>query len=291
MKLKHKIEFYLFFFLGKLFTSFGYGILKKSSNFLAFLFFRILKIRRKVVSKNLSIAFPNLTLEELNQLSYKTYKNSALTFLELFYYYGKKEELLSIINVENINLLHKNIKKQNGLILLTGHLGNWELGAVVAGAKMNKPLNVLVKKQKNSYVAKWLTKFREQLNNKEILLGLSIREIYKTIKSNGAVGIVGDQRAQKKDGIKVNFFAKTTYTFHGTANIALKTQCPVLVVFCTREKNGTYNCHVRELDYSKFNGTHEEKIVQFNQMYMSYLEETIKKYPEQWFWMHNIWKY
>ena len=101
---------------------------------------------------------------------------------------------------------------------------------------------------------------------------------------------MGDQRG-RRDGVRVNFFGKETFTFHGTAAIALKTNCPVLVMLCARQEDGTYKSEIEEIDYSEIDGTKEEQTQKFNQLYMSILEKTIKKYPDQWFWMHNVWKY
>jgi KDO2-lipid IV(A) lauroyltransferase len=104
------------------------------------------------------------------------------------------------------------------------------------------------------------------------------------------VGIVGDQRGTR-DGVKIQFFGQDTYTFPGTAAMALRTGCPVIVILCPRQSDGTYKSVVQEIKHSTFKGNEEEKIRQFNQKYMTILENCIKEYPEQWFWMHNIWKY
>ena len=139
-------------------------------------------------------------------------------------------------------------------------------------------------------MANWLNKLREKFDNYEIPLGTSVRELYKAIKSKKAIGIVGDQRG-KRDGIIVNFFGRKTATFPGTAAIALKLRCPVMVLLCARKKDGQYVGMVQELNFDDLQDSSEPNVIEFNQRYMNILEEAIRKYPEQWFWMHNIWKY
>ncbi|MCB0729842.1 MAG: lysophospholipid acyltransferase family protein [Ignavibacteriae bacterium] len=288
---KHRIEYFVFIIFGKLLTIFGFHSIKSTSKILAFLFFHIFKIRRQIVLNNLTIAFPKLTSSEINKLAYKNYKSIATTFLEIFSYKKlTKEDMKNIFSNKNFHIILEKYNENKGLIILTAHFGNWEYGAVATGLHLNLGINVLVKRQKNPYVAKWLNGFREQYDNVQINLGVSVRELYKTITDKKIVGIVGDQRG-KRDGIKVNFFGQTTRTFPGTAAIAIKTQCPVLVMFCARQNDGNYEAIIEEINHLEFQGTKEEKIQQFNQKYMSILEKSIRKYPEQWFWMHNIWKY
>ena len=66
---------------------------------------------------------------------------------------------------------------------------------------------------------------------------------------------------------------------------------PVVVVFIERQENNYYRAIVEEIKFDKFSGTDEEIVHQINQEYMSLLEKQVRKKPEQWFWMHKIWKY
>lgn len=288
---KHKIEFFLFNFFGKILTLFGSKSIYITSEILAFLALYIFRIRRKVVLNNLSNAFPNLNKNEINRLAYKNYKSIAITFLEVFNLSEMNSDKIKEIFLDTgLDFVKKKYEENKGLILLTAHFGNWEMGAVAIGIHLNQPIHVLVKKQKNKYVAEWLNNFRERFGNVQIPLGVSVRELYKTIKGKKIAGIVGDQRGTK-EGIIVDFFGKPTFTFQGTASIALKTNCPVIVLLCARQEDSSYKAVIEEINLDKIKGTNEERIKEFNQRYMSILEKTIKKYPEQWFWMHNIWKH
>lgn len=288
---KYKFEFFLFVFFGKLFTFFGFESIHKTAKLLAIIAFHIFRIRRRVVLKNLSLAFPELDSKQIKLLAIKNYQSVAITFLEVFNLTRMDRENIKINFLSTgLDFVHKKYQGKKGLILLTAHFGNWELGAVAVGLHLDETIHVLVKKQKNPYVAKWLNNFRERFGNKQIPLGVSVRELYSTIKEQKIVGIVGDQRGTK-DGVKVNFFGIKTSTFPGTASIALKTQCPVVVLLCARQKNGIYKSEIEEIRLYDIVGTQEERIREFNQRYMAILEKNIKKYPEQWFWMHNIWKH
>lgn len=288
---KYRIEFFIFVALGNLLTLFGYSSIKTTSRILAFLFLNVFQVRRKIVINNLKLAFPNLSEAEIKSLAYKNYKSIAIAFLEIYSLKKlSKDVIVNSFSDEGFDVIRKKYQEQKGLILLTAHFGNWEMGAIASGLHLDKSITVLVKKQKNPFVANWLDSFRERFGNKQIYLGVSIRELYKSIINNNIIGIVGDQRG-KRDGIKVKFFGRETLTFPGTAAIALKTKCPVMVLLCARTENGDYKAIIEPLEYLDIPGDKEEKIRGFNQKYMSILESAIKKHPEQWFWMHNIWKY
>jgi len=288
---KHRIEFLLFIFFGHLLSPFGFKSFQYTSKSIAFFFFNFIRIRRSVVITNLSIAFPNLSISEIKKLALKNYQSIAITFLEIFN--SKKitrENMKERFSDAGFDFVREKYAENNGLILLTAHFGNWEYGAIACGVHLNENIYVLVKKQKNQFVADWLNGFREQFGNVQVPLGVSVRELYKTIKSKKIVGVVGDQRG-KKDGVKINFFGRETSTFPGTAAIALKTKCPVIVLLCARQKNWNYEAVIEEIKTDDITGSTAEQVQIFNQRYMSILEKAIKKYPEQWLWMHNIWKY
>lgn len=288
---RYKIEFFLFVFFGKLLTLFGFKSIHKTGKLLAIIIFYLFRIRRKVVLKNLSLAFPHLNSQEIKNLALSNYKSVSVTFLELFSLKKMdRENIKKYFSYTGLDFVLKKYKENKGLILLTGHFGNWELGALAVAIHLKETIHVLVKKQKNPYVASWLMNFRERHGNKQISLGVSVRELYSTIKEKKIVGIVGDQRG-KKNGVKVEFFGIATSTFPGTAAIALKTKCPVLVLLSARQKDNTYKAEIEEIKLNDIVGTNDEKVHEFNQRYMAILEKNIKKYPEQWLWMHNIWKH
>jgi len=292
MKLNtQKIEFLLLLSIGNLLNTAAAFSKSLPPKVLAIIFYRILGIRKSVVEKNLRKAFPEKNNKEIKILAFKNYENIAETFLEILKLNKMTaEEIKNIFSNHGFELILEKKALNKGLIFLTGHFGNWEIGAIATSLYLGESLSVLVKKQKNKYVAEWLTNFRQRLGNSEITLGTSVKNLYKAVKLKRNVGIVGDQRGPK-NGIKVKFFDQDTYTFPGTAAIALRTGCPVVVMLCPRKQNGKYEAILKEIDYMSFKGSEEEKIRKFNQEYMSILEKVIRQYPEQWFWMHNIWKY
>lgn len=291
MSLQNQTEFILFKLFVKISNFIGVKKAHYAGTILAYVFFCIIPIRKKVVITNLRKAFPELSNKRLKETAFNSYKSFATTLFEILCIpYLSKEDIYSISDFPELKWAKEQYNLNKGLIFLTAHYGNWELGAVSMGVHLNIPIYVLVKPQRNSYVSDWLNSMRESFGNKVIPLGVSVKNIFKELQQKHAVGIVGDQRGPR-EGVRVNFFNQKTATYPGTAALAIRTKAPVIVALTVRQKDHSYKMIMKLIDPGCYSGTDDEKIMKFNQDYMKILEDTIKKYPEQWLWMHNIWKY
>lgn len=291
MQIKHIVEYYLFIGLSKVIGLIGFENVKFLAKPLALLFYYVIPIRKNVVLNNLQIAFPKLSDAEIYQVAKKNYFSFTQTFLEILSLKKcSKEEIISFVQCDELDKIKSKLDESKGLIFMTAHYANWELGAIYFGIVLGQPIYVLAKRQRNRLVAGWLTSLRESFGNKEILLGTSVRELYKTLLQKGMIGVVADQRASR-DSYRVKFFNKSTAVFTGTASIALKTKPPIFVVLLEREKDYSYTARINEINYDNLPEDYESQVKVITQRYMNILENHITKAPEHWFWMHNIWKY
>lgn len=266
-------------------------ILNGISIFLGYFFFFIVPIRKKVVLQNLSEAFPELSVKEINKIAFRNYISIAKTFLEIVKLKRTPAEWFAKnVEIQNEKLFEKYLAKKNSLLLITAHFGNWEFGALTLGLRYNFPMRVLAKKQSNEFVTKFMSEAREKFGNKEIFTGSSVKELYKALLNKQIIGVVGDQRGSV-EGPRVKFFNKDTAVYTGTAVLSLKTSTPILTVFVARQKDNKYKIFIDELSFDDLPEKQEEKVLEINQRYFTKLEKMIKQYPEQWFWMHKIWKY
>jgi len=289
-KIVHFIQYILFICFVRLFQFFGLNISRKIIKCIATIIFYLIPIRKKIVEKNLRIAFPNLTKSEIEKLALKSYISIGYTFVEFFIFETLSEEKIrNLIYFNNSQLVEDIIKSKKAAILLTAHFGNWELGAISFPVLFNLKLSVLYKKMHNPYVTEWLIKVRNRFNN-SVAVGLSLKEIIYELKQNKVVGIVADQRAPKDSTIQVNFFNTGITSFSGPASLAVKFNIPIYFVISNRNEDYTYNCDIMPIEYNQ-DVSDSEKIIQITQKYYTLLENYIKKYPEQWFWLHNRWKH
>ncbi len=288
---KNKLEYFLFNTFAKFFHFIGIKNSRKAAKYLAWFFFKVIKLRKDVVLKNLRTAFPELIESDIKKLALENYRNILLTMIELMFMEKlSRQDVLNLLADGQQYKYQNLVKEGKPVFLLTAHFGNWEIAGLIAGLLTDRIMYGLYKEQRNNYITDYINRRRTQFGNKVISLGASVKEIFSVLKNKGTVGVVGDQRGPR-EGMRVMFFNQPTAIYSGTASIAIKLNVPILVSFAARTENDKFKIFMEEIEYQKFSGTIDEKIQQINQEYFNILEGMIKVYPAQWFWMHNIWKY
>jgi KDO2-lipid IV(A) lauroyltransferase len=291
MRLKYKIEYLFFSLLTKLFHGLGLNKTRQSTKYLSYMLYYLIPIRKRIIHDNLKVACPLKTEAELKKLSISTYRNILLTFFELMSLpFISNSEIESSVEILNLDELKKIVNQNKGLIIFTGHLGGWEMCIASLTLKLQKQFYVLAKQQSNPLTSEWIMEARKSFGNQIILLGVSVRHLYQKIKEGGVIGIGGDQRGDS-DGPRFRFFGKMTAMHSGTATIALKTNCPIVNVAFIRQPDYSYKVYWEKLDFDNYLPDNESKIYDLTQRYVSFLEMHIANKPDQYFWMHKIWKY
>ena len=287
--MQNKIEYVILLFFVGVTRAFGLKRIGRLGNVVGDFFFYFLPIRKSVVIKNFSEAFPQKSKREIKRLARENYRSVAKTFLEAFLIPAiTDEEILSIVEFKGAEELKAAWEEGRGVILLTAHFGNWELAAVAIALKLKIPMTVLSKQQRNPYVTHWFDAMRSSHGNQVANLGIGVRKIFATLLKGGIVGLVADQRGPRESA-RINFFGKPTAIYTGASAMAFKSHAPVFLVFCARKPNGKFSIEINRLNYEDLISSEGQQ--EFNQRYFSALESIIKQYPAQWFWMHNIWKY
>lgn len=288
--MKNYFEYFLFVAFAKFFQFLGLKKTRKFIRILGIFFFYCIPIRKAIVIKNLKIAFPELNEAKIKRLALESFINAGTVFAEMLVIPKLSEkELLDNVDYTIPEEIRELINKEQGIVFLTAHMGNWEIAAITTTLSTGRHLSVVYKKMRNPYVDKWIEKMRSRFN-KAVAVGISIKEIYQELLKKQMVGIVADQRAPKKSP-KVKFFGQEITAFAGPAMLSLKLNVPVLLTLVNREKNGKYKCTMELLKVDENIETVEDKILNLTQKYFNKLEEKIRQYPEQWFWMHNRWKH
>lgn len=289
--MKNRIEYILFILFSLCFRLLGLNLSRKFAAILAFVFFYLIPIRKKVVFNNLKIAFPENDYRTNKKLAFKIYLSFAITLVEIMYLpYMKKEKLINAVKCSNPELIVEKFKEGKGVILLSSHYGNWEFGAISVAIQVQLPFSVIVKPLRNPLVYEWMNNARTKFGNEVVPLGISIRKTYQTLKEKKIVAMVADQRGPR-EGVMVDFFGKKVSVYTGPAALALKTGAPLICGIAVRDKDYKYKMVFVEISQHNLPDGEEEKILEISRRYTSYLERVIRGNPEQWLWMHNRWKH
>ena len=289
--MKNRIEYILFILFSWYFWLLGLKHSRKFAAVLAFVFFYMIPIRKKVVFNNLKIAFPENDMRTNKKLAFRIYLSFAIALVEILYFpYLKREELLNAVKCSNPELIVEKFKEGRGVILLSSHYGNWELLAISVAMQIQLSFSVIVKPLRNPLVYEWMNNARTKFGNEVVPLGISIRRTYQTLKEKKIVAMVADQRGPA-EGVRVDFFGKKVSVYTGPAALAIKTGAPLICGIAVRENDYNYKVVLVEISQQNLPDNEEEKIMEISRRYTSYLEKVIRENPEQWLWMHNRWKH
>ncbi len=286
-----RFEYIIFTGFGFLFKLAGIKTARKFATVLAAVFFYLIPIRKETTIDNLSKAFPDYTPERIKKIAFGCYKSFAITLIEILLMpYMSRDEIKRAVNWTNLSFVKEKEEEKNGLLLLSAHFGNWEYMAASMGANLDSTMSVIVKPQRNKLVTDWLNAARTKWGNRVVSLGISIRQVYQELKEKRVVAMVADQSGPA-EGIRVNLFGRKASVYTGPAVLSLKTKAPILYGCAVRQPDYTYTAEFFEIKTDDLPDDQEEKVTIISQRMTDILESTVRKYPEQWLWMHKRWKY
>jgi len=246
----------------------------------------IIPIRKNVAIQNLKIAFPNKSNNEINRIIKQCYRHFGIIFIDLFRTFTlNKEKLNKLVEISKLDL--KMLREDNGGIIVTGHIGNWELFLPIFGLN-NIPFFAIAQYQRNKGAQKFFKKMREKHNSKTILKGISSKDLISIINNNKYLGLASDQNAGKK-GTMVPFFGKDTSVPKGAGIFHIKTKCPIFICYCIADRNYNYNFMVNKLNLDNFQEDTNDKLFNISRVISDDLEKIVLLYPEQYFWFHRKW--
>ena len=249
-----------------------------------------LGIRRDTVDENLRIAFPEASddwIEKTRLAAYEHLGREAAAMLRL----SKLDEKAVIERTIPIGWddVMEALSLGRGLILVTGHYGNWEIAAAAVAAR-NVPIGAIVRRQGNRLVDERLQQLRRNLGVETIYQGQAPTRVPRLLRSNGVVGIVGDQDA-RRSGIFVPFFGRPASTHRGPALFALRLGAPVFSCIARRLPGSEVGYEVRgeRVEFER-TGDLDHDVRALTSELALRLEKEIRMAPEQYFWFHKRWK-
>ena len=288
------IEYIIVLFLMKLLSLLPYKIASDIGGFLGIAGYHLDKRHRNITLQNLRMAFPDIDNNREVILAKNTFHNMGRSTAEIIHVASKgattvNNSIHNWVTVEGKGHLDKAIKKGKGVIYLSAHFGNWELMSLTIGTN-DCPYNVIVRPLDNPKLDRLLTVMRSITGAKIMPKKNVLLDVLKRLKRGEALAILIDQNTSRELGVFVNFFSTPAATNKGPAIIAMKSGAAVIPTLMVRE--GRYRHRLiygEELVLHK-TGNLEKDIFLNTELFTNNLESYIRKYPDQWFWMHRRWK-
>lgn len=240
--------------------------------------------------RNLQLAFPEMDERERERILRGCFKNLGRLLGEFSQFpRATPESLRRIVECEGLENLQAAQALGRGVILFTGHLGAWELSSLALSA-FGYPMSFLVRRIDNPLIERLIEKTRTRFGNRSIDKRAAMRPMLRTLRANGTLGILVDLNTQPHEGIFVDFFGIPASTTSGVAALALRTGAAVLPVFVPwDEKRQRFVLRVDRPLVVAYTGDEKESIRRLTSLFTSVVESYIRRFPDQWLWIHKRW--
>src|SRR5271157_182846 len=246
---------------------------------------------RRVGMRNLQLAFPQKSQKERRKILRAVYVSLGRLLGEvcLFprYTQANASQVAVYQGFENFEAAEKRGK---GVLFLTGHFGGWEIGSFFHSL-MGHPMQIVVRPLDNPYVDALVTRYRGLHGNTMIGKNDFARGLLAAMRNNATVGILMDTNMTPPQGVFVDFFGIPACTASGLARVALHTGAAVVPAFTIwdsvlRKYRVEFDPPV---DLAR-TGNHEADAVTNTARFTKIIEEYVRRYPDQWLWVHRRWK-
>ncbi len=250
----------------------------------------VLRIRRRDVDRHLEIAFPEQSSAWRGRTARSCFAHFGRESVAIFRLADvDREDIVARTTISGLEEVRASLGEGRGLVLVTGHLGNWEIGGAALSAH-GLPLDAVAKGMANRRFGDDLTATRERLGMRVIDVAAAPRAVLKSLRGGRVVALVADQNA-RESGVFVPFFGRAASTARGPALFALRSGAPIVLGTCLREPGWPqrYRVYLRRIDAAP-TGDLDGDVVRLTREHTAALEQAVRDAPEQYFWQHKRWK-
>lgn len=245
----------------------------------------------KTAYRNLEIAYPDMPYEDREKIVRGTFESLGrhLGFVSHFNKFSP-EKLREVVELEGEDEnLKPLVESKRGIIFFTGHFGSWEVFNLVPPA-FGYDINILVRRIDNPAVENFVESLRTRFGSVTVDKRRAARKLYKLLESGKIIGILADLNVQQKEGVFVDFFNKTASTSTTIAKLALKTGAGIVPAFAVwNDEKEKYTVYLDKPILPDGYRDNENAVTEITQEITALVEKYVRRYPEQWLWIHKRW--
>ncbi len=252
---------------------------------------RPLGIRADRVVRAIRAAFPEFDDARVRAVARASYRGLGRVAMEsIFLSRADRQAVLDafVEPPERWELLEAAMARGNGVVLVSGHIGSWELCAAYLAAR-GLPTDAIAMHMANPLSDGFFKRTRERLGLRVLFDDEAVRAIPRALKDGRAVGFLSDQGAKGLASTFVPFFGRPAKTPRGAAVFAIRGQLPLIFVAAIRQADGRYRLFVEDVPLAS-SGERERDVDATVLRYTQVIERYVRQYPEQYFWQHRRWR-
>ena len=247
----------------------------------------IFPYRKDVAHSNLLRAFPDYSPKRRRAILHRTYQHFGIMLVDFFRMpLLTGDNLSSVIDMEE-DQLQDAMRKENGALIMSAHIGNWEL-IVPALTKNGYPLVTVMVPQRGPG-GSFIRSIRDSTDSQWISKKSSTRTMLRLLKDGKYLALAGDQDS-RRSGVWVSFFEQQSSRPRGGAVFALQSGAPMLAGWCLLQDDYRYQLKFTPIPTDNLPPGKEAAIRELTQRYITSVEEAVRQHPEQYFWFHRMWK-
>jgi KDO2-lipid IV(A) lauroyltransferase len=289
--MRHKLEYAPVWLVVTVFRILPRGLARFLGIGIGYLVYALHGRLRRVGMRNLQMAMPEKPKRERKTILrgvFRTLGRQLADFCQLPNYDRTNIETLAVY--EGFECFESAQARGKGVLFLTAHLGGWEIGSF-AHAVYGHPMYVVVRKLDNPYLDRLVHGARTLNENRTFDKNEFARGLLAAMRKGETVGVLMDQNMTPPQGVFVDFFGIPACTASGIARVAMKTDAAVVPAFTSWDPViGKYRVHFDSALTLIRTGNEEDDVVANTAKFTKVIEGFVRKYPDQWLWVHKRWK-
>jgi KDO2-lipid IV(A) lauroyltransferase len=245
---------------------------------------------RQVALSNLSRVYGDrLGAGQIRSMARNVFCNLVMLVFEIGWsLHIKDSDIKKHFRFRGMGNLQRALQEKKGVLILTAHIGNWEL-LIDAAGRIGMPISAIYRPLEFGPLDRFFIDLRRRsgatlFSKKSAMLG-----VMRSLKKNALIGVLLDQNSRRKHGVFADFFGTPASTSKGLALLARKTGAPVVPLFLVRD-SGYFLAEFGKPLPKIMTGDKNKDIKAATLIYNKVIEDIIMRYPEQWFWVHRRWK-
>lgn len=246
---------------------------------------------QRIVKRNLKFIYPEWSWDRIQEVSKRVFQNMATTLLEICQMTCfSRDDILRRVRIRGKDNLLNAMKSPKGLILISAHLGNWEMAHIFASCYLQTPLVLVARKIQPKALNQWVHRLRTRFGSVVLDKAGALRKMVRVLSHGALVGLLIDQGTSRSEGVEIVFFGRTVTATPAAALLARRYDSPVLPAFCIREGDGSLTFVVEPPLVVRKTKDMRGDVRVNTQIMNDAIERAVKAYPDQWFWFHKRWK-
>jgi len=226
-------------------------------------------------------------------LARKSFAHNMRSFLEMLHTRRFDQGLFGErVDLSQATILAEVLALKRPVVVATGHIGAWELmGGIAQVAISDRPNAVVVRRPKDAALHVVMTRLRTRPCMGVVEHRNAVFNVLKILKKGGTAAFLVDHNCSRDEALFMPFLGRTAAVNKGPALLAVRAEALILPLIMVRTGKGRYALHAKPpLDTATLTGDRDQRVLEAATFYTRALEDFVRRFPEQWFWMHRRWK-